>query len=121
MREAKSAPDQVGFVKAHGVSTVVDDILEARAIQECLPEVAVTAPKSFFGNLGAGGGAVEAVGAVMALQHDRIPVTLNYCQPDPACPVQVVHGTDQPNRQRSALLLNQSGTGQTAAVLLGPP
>ncbi|MBM4002212.1 MAG: beta-ketoacyl-[acyl-carrier-protein] synthase family protein [Planctomycetes bacterium] len=121
MREAKSAPDQVGFVKAHGVSTVVDDILEARAIQECLPEVAVTAPKSFFGNLGAGGGAVEAVGAVMALQHDRIPVTLNYCQPDPACPVQVVHGTDQPNRQRSALLLNQSGTGQTAAILLGPP
>ena len=121
MREADLASSQIGFVKAHGVSTIVDDRLEARAIRECLPKVAVTAPKSFFGNLGTGGGAVEAVGAVMALVHDRIPVTLNYCDPDPDCPVQVVHGSDQPNHQRTALLLNQSGTGQTAAVLLAPP
>ena len=46
-------------VKAHGLSTVEDDSVEARAIRDVLPSVPVTAPKSYFGNLGAAGGAVE--------------------------------------------------------------
>ena len=52
----------------------------------------MTALKSYFGNLGASGGAVEMVASVMAFAHGRIPTTLNYTQPDPACPVNVVAG-----------------------------
>ena len=41
---------EIGHVNAHGLGTVEDDAIEARAIQLALGEVPVTAPKSFFGN-----------------------------------------------------------------------
>ena len=109
----------VGHVNAHGISTVEGDRREANAIRDCLGDVPVTAPKSFFGNLGAGGGMVELVVSVLALQHGEVPVTLNYEFPDATCPVNVVHGQPIPVAQPTALVMNQSGTGQTAAVLIG--
>jgi hypothetical protein len=35
--------------------------------------------------------------------------------------VNVIHGQPLPCEKRTALVLNQSETGQTAAVILGPP
>lgn len=121
LSSADSKPADVGFVKAHGASTRLDDQYEAQGIQRVLGDVPVTAPKSFFGNLGAGGGAVEAVAAVMSLVHGTVPVTLNYEAPDPACPVKVVAKEPLPLSSRSAMILNQSRTGQAAAVLIGGP
>ena len=115
-------PIDIGHVNAHGLSTIEDDILEAQAIRDCLGDVPVTAPKSFFGSLGAGGGAVEMAVSVLGFEHGVIPPTLNYETPDPRCPVQVVHGKPAEMRDpRTALLLNQSGTGQAAAVVIAAP
>ena len=77
----------------------------------------VTAPKSYFGNLGAGTGAVELAVSVLALQQDLIPTTLNYERPDPACPVNVVHGQPLQAAGRG-LALNQASTGQAAARII---
>ena len=44
-----------------------------QAIQSVLGDVPVTAPKSFFGNLGSSGGAVEMVASVLALSTARFP------------------------------------------------
>lgn len=109
----------IGWVKAHGLSDVAVDALEARAIRETLGDVAVTAPKSYFGNLGAGGAAAEAAVAVQAIVAGEVPVTLNYDYPDPACPVRVVNDAPLKPACPTALLLNHSGTGQTAALILG--
>ena len=68
----------------------------------------MTAPKSYFGNLGASGGAVEMVASVLAFAHGRIPTTLNYTQPDAACPVNVVAGEPQETQRLTAALLSQS-------------
>ena len=54
-------PGDIGHVNAHGNSTREDDPIEARAIRETLGDVPVTAPKSYFGNLGQGSGMVELV------------------------------------------------------------
>ena len=83
-------------MNAHASGLVADDVIEARAIHQVLGDVPVTAPKSFFGDMGSSGGAVEMVASVLALQHGQVPVTLNYSQPDPNCPVQVVHGEPWP-------------------------
>ena len=80
----------VGHVNAHGNSTREDDPIEARAIRETLGNVPVTAPKSFFGNLGHGSGTVELAVSLVALAEGVIPPTLNYETPDPECPVNVV-------------------------------
>jgi 3-oxoacyl-[acyl-carrier-protein] synthase II len=125
-------PDDVGHVNAHGLSTVQGDRSEARAIHACLPNVPVTAPKSYFGNLGAAGGAVEMAASVLSFADGVVPATLNYRRPDPECPVRLVHGGGSPSRCatqcdsglpsiRTALLINWTWMGQAVAVVLGGP
>ena len=109
---------EVGHLNAHGVSTTHDDQIEAQAIREVLGEVPVTAPKSYFGNLGAGTGAVEMAVSVLALQKGIVPPTLNYERPDPACPVHVICGQPMPVAHPTALVLNHNATGQSVALLL---
>jgi 3-oxoacyl-[acyl-carrier-protein] synthase II len=100
---------------------IEEDRAEAQAIRSCLGDVPVTAPKSYFGCLGAGTGAVEMAASVLAIATGIVPTTLNYEFPDPTCPVNVVHGQPLMTDRRTALVLNQTETGQTAAVVLGPP
>ena len=52
-------PADIGHVVAHGLSTIDGDRLEAQAIRDTLGDVPVTAPKSYFGYLGAASGALE--------------------------------------------------------------
>ena len=117
LSDAEMSPADIGHYNAHGLATIEDDRLEAKVIQECLGNVPVTAMKSYFGNLGAGGGMCELVASVLALVHGEIPRTLNYERPDPECPIQVVQ-EPQPVNRPTAMIANQSGTGQAAAVIL---
>jgi 3-oxoacyl-[acyl-carrier-protein] synthase II len=125
MRQALASahlqPQEVGHVKAHGASTVEHDRMEAQAIRDVLGEVPVTAPKSFFGTLGAGSGAVEMAASVLAVSTGLVPPTLNYEFPDPDCPVNVVRGGPLRTDKNVGLVLNRSATGQTAAVAIAGP
>lgn len=118
LRSANMQPGDIGHVNAHGLSTIDDDRAEAEAIRSELGDVPVTAPKSYFGNLGSGTGAVEAVASILAFEHGRVPVTLNYEQPDPACPVNVIHREPLAGTKPTALLLNHSMMGQAVALIL---
>lgn len=109
-------PDEVGHVNAHGLSTRDDDATEAHAIQQILGDVPVTAPKSYFGNVGAGSGAIELAASILALREGRIPPTLNYEQSDPECPVQVIAGAPKPVEVPTVVALNQTRLGQAVAV-----
>jgi 3-oxoacyl-[acyl-carrier-protein] synthase II len=91
--------------------------LEATAIHETLGQVPVTALKSYFGDLAAGSGAVELIASIMALGHRRVPPTRNLEHLDPACPIEVVRDWQAMDRT-AAVALNQSNTGQAAAVVV---
>jgi 3-oxoacyl-[acyl-carrier-protein] synthase II len=110
-------PDDIGHVNAHGNSTREDDPIEAWAIRETLGDVPVTAPKSYFGNLGQGSGMVELVVSLLALSNDAVPPTLNYETPDPDCPVNVVTSLQQ-SQQPTFVKLNHNAMGQAAAVVI---
>ena len=112
------APSEIGHVNAHGDGSIAEDRIEAEAIRATLGDAPVTALKSYFGDLGAGSGAVELVASVLALAQGRVPPTLNYDEPDPACPVNVVRGQPQRVAQPTAIALNQSNTGQAVAVVI---
>lgn len=117
LRSADLAPQDVGHVNAHGVSTVEDDIAEAQAIAGELGDVPVTAPKSFFGNLAAGTGAVELAATLLGFLHGEVPMTLNYERPDPRCPVNVLRKPLR-NRPATAVVLNHSRTGQAVSLVV---
>ncbi len=113
--------DDVGHVNANGLSTRSDDAVEAQAIRDMLGRTPVTALKSYFGNTGAGSGAMELLGSVLAFEHGEVPATLNYETPDDDCPINVIHGAALPVEKQTALVLSQAMMGQAAAIVLHGP
>jgi 3-oxoacyl-[acyl-carrier-protein] synthase II len=119
LSSARIAPDDVGHINAHGLSSRRSDAEEAQAIAEVfggrrLP-VPVAAPKSYFGNLGAASGLVELVCSLLSLKHNRLFRTLNYQTPDPKCPVKVATG-DGISPGDIFVSANISPQGQASAV-----
>lgn len=108
----------VGHINAHGLSTVAMDRAEAQAIAAELGDTPVTAPKSSFGHAGAGGGLLELVASVLAVEADAVPPTRNYETPDPDCPIRVIHDEPLSGRPRTAISLNFGSMGQAAAVAI---
>lgn len=116
--EAGVEPGEVGFVSAHGLSTHADDAVEARTLAELFGSTPVTGFKSYFGNLGAATGAVEAVAVILALAARRVPPTLNYERPDADCPIEVVRGEPWVLARPRAVLVNQTQRGQAVALVI---
>ncbi|MCA9262843.1 MAG: beta-ketoacyl-[acyl-carrier-protein] synthase family protein [Planctomycetales bacterium] len=109
---------RLDHVNANGLSTRVDDIVEAQAIRDVCGDTPVFAAKSYFGNLGAGSGMVELIASLLGLHCGSLPPTLNYETPDPHCPVDVIHGDAHAISGHSFLKLSTSSTGQATAVLV---
>ena len=118
LQDARMEPAEIGHVNAEGRSMRLDDRIEAEAIRHTLGDVPVTAPKSFFGNLSGGTGAVEMAASILGLERGLVPPTLNYEQPDPQCPVNVVHGQPLPDTQPTALILNHCRAGRSVALVV---
>jgi 3-oxoacyl-[acyl-carrier-protein] synthase II len=121
LKSAGMSPEQVGHVHAHGLSTRTSDIDEAKAINEVFGSAAsrvpVTAAKSYFGNLGGGGGMVELITSVLAMRHERLFPILNYETPDPECPIHAVPaGGGKPGD--TFINLNVTPQGQASAAIV---
>jgi 3-oxoacyl-[acyl-carrier-protein] synthase II len=119
LRQTGLSATDIGHVNAHGLGTISCDQQEAEAIEAVLgPEVPVVAAKSYIGNLGAGGGMVEAIASLLSLQHGELFRTINCEQRDPACRINVVNRPGvAPGR--CFINLNITPQGQASAVLIG--
>lgn len=94
MQEANVAPNEIGYINAHGTSTPANDKSETVAIHYGLGEnylnTYVSSTKSMTGHLLGAAGGVEAVATLLALQHQFIPPTINVSQQDPEITLNVV-------------------------------
>ena len=121
LRDAGIEPEQIGYVNAHGTSTPLGDAIETLALKRVFGEharkLAVSSTKSMTGHLLGGAGGLEAGISALALRDQKLPPTINYAHPDPACDLDYV-----PNRSRSAnfayALSNSFGFGGTNAALV---
>jgi 3-oxoacyl-[acyl-carrier-protein] synthase II len=120
LNEAGIEPRDLDHVNAHGLSSIEGDAWEARALHTVFGEDGppVFAPKSYMGNLGAGAGTAELAMSLLALEHGQLPPTLNYEEPDPACPVSVAAGGLRPVTQPHVLKVGFTDLGQCAAVVV---
>jgi 3-oxoacyl-[acyl-carrier-protein] synthase II len=117
LHQAGIAPGDLDHVNAHGLSTVAEDLWEARGLLGAGgSSVPVFAPKSYMGNLGAAASTTELACSLLAWRHGLVPGTLNYDDPDPACPLQVTR-TARPVRQPYVLKVSCTERGQCAAVV----
>jgi 3-oxoacyl-[acyl-carrier-protein] synthase II len=122
LRKSGLLPRAIGHINAHGKSTRRDDLVEARAYSRALGDAAESVPvtglKSYFGTFDAGAGAVELAASVLALRHGVVPCTLNYENPDPLCRLNVIRREPLPVKNLTALSVNRSGIGQSAAAVI---
>ncbi len=92
--DANLATTQVDYINAHGTSTPENDKMEGRAIQSLFGDqcqkLLVSSNKSMIGHTLSAAGAIEAVFSVLTLQHQIVPPTINYHQPDPDILLNVV-------------------------------
>jgi 3-oxoacyl-[acyl-carrier-protein] synthase-1 len=80
------SPDDVGYVNAHGTSTVLNDSAEAIAIRTLFGDrVPVSSTKGFTGHLLGAAAATEAVFAIHAVLTGELPQNLG-CPPEDAEP-----------------------------------
>lgn len=120
LRDAGLAPEQIGYINAHGTGTSTNDAVEASAIHELFGShanrLAVSSTKSLHGHALGAAGALEAVCTVMALHEGVLPPTVNFTTADPECDLDVV-----PNHARKArvdcALSNSFAFGGLNAVL----
>jgi 3-oxoacyl-[acyl-carrier-protein] synthase II len=123
LADAGIGPEDVGHINAHGTSTPLNDLAEARAITKVFgePGPLVTSTKGVTGHGLAAAGAIEAVAAVLTIHHATIPPTAGYEEPDPEITIQVVHG--EPRAwEPSAVLSNSFGFGgHNGCLVLRPP
>jgi 3-oxoacyl-[acyl-carrier-protein] synthase II len=122
MRQASLRPADLGHINAHGKSTQRDDLVEACAFRRTfdgdVESIPVTALKSYFGHFDAGSGAVELAGSLLALERGTLPMTLNYETPDPRFRLRVVHREPLDLRKKTALTVNRTAMGQSAAAII---
>ncbi len=95
LADAAIGPADVQYINAHGTSTPMNDVNETLAIKAVFGDAArsliVSSTKSMTGHLLGAAGAVEAAICVLVLRDGRIPPTINFTTPDPACDLDYAH------------------------------
>lgn len=120
LKDAGLNSSDIDYINAHGTSTPLGDKAETLAIKTVFgakPKVAVSSTKSQLGHLLGASGGVEFVVAVLALQNQLAPQTINLQNPDPDCDLDYI-----PNVPRSMrlgkVLSNSFGFGGHNACLI---
>ncbi len=91
--DAELAPEQIGYINAHGTGTHMNDSCETAAIKAVFGDHAyklrVSSTKSMTGHLLGAAGGVEGVFTALALR-DGLPATIGLQEPDPECDLDYV-------------------------------
>ena len=86
MKRAGLTPADIDYVNAHGTSTPLGDLIEAKAVARLLGDaigtVSISSTKSATGHLLGAAGAIEAIYSIKAVETGTLPPTLNLNDPE---------------------------------------
>jgi 3-oxoacyl-[acyl-carrier-protein] synthase II len=121
LRDAGMEGPEVQYVNAHGTSTPLGDLAEARAIRSVFgahaDDLAISSTKSMTGHLLGAAGGVEAIFTIQGMRDSIAPPTINLDNPSAECDLDFV-----PNVARKMdidiAISNSFGFGGTNGTLV---
>ena len=82
LKDAGITPDQVDAINTHGTSTPLGDTAELKAISKVFgkhtEKININSTKSMTGHLLGAAGAIEAISAILSINNNIIPPTINH-------------------------------------------
>ncbi|MET0602525.1 MAG: beta-ketoacyl-[acyl-carrier-protein] synthase family protein [Baekduia sp.] len=120
LRDANLAPEDVGYVNAHGTSTPINDRVETLALRQVLGEDGppVSSCKGAVGHTLGAAGAIEALACVEALRRGALPPTLGLEDIDPECAADHIAGAPREAPDLKVALSNSFAFGGQNATLV---
>lgn len=119
--DAGLTPDDIDTIDMHGTGTVKNGLAEAKAIQLVFPEryreIPVFALKGQIGHLIGACGAVEVLGVIDTLKHQRVLPSVNCDDPDTEIPLNIARGKPIHLKIRHILKINAAFGGQNTAMV----
>jgi 3-oxoacyl-[acyl-carrier-protein] synthase II len=121
LEEAGLVPKDIQYVNLHGTSTEMNDRVETRALKLALGEQAQRIPmsglKSQIGHAQGACGSASLAATIIAMEHSKIPPTINLDVPDPDCDLDYVPDVDRPATIEHAIC-NCVGFGSKNSALV---
>ena len=125
LEDAGMAPEELGYINAHGTSTQANDKTETEAIKTAFGDTAHTIPisstKSMTGHLLGAAGALESIACLLAIRDGRLPPTINYTTPDPECDLDYVPNVARDVEITTAMTNSFGFGGHNVSLIFGPP
>jgi 3-oxoacyl-[acyl-carrier-protein] synthase II len=114
--------EDVDYVNAHGTATPQNDSAETAALKAALGErarrIPISSIKSMIGHCLCASGAIEAVATALTVRDGKVPPTIHYENPDPACDLDYVPNAARDHEVRVALSNSFAFGGNSSVVVL---
>lgn len=118
--DAEITPSSIGYINAHGTSTVYNDKIETKAIKDVFGEdtrVLISSTKSMTGHLLGAAGAIEAIALCKVLEEGFVPPTIGYKVEDEECDLRYVPNVGK-KAEVTYAMSNSLGFGGHNAVII---
>lgn len=125
MEQAGISASDVGYLSAHGMSSIEGDVAESMAIRSVLgkhaDDVPVGATKSITGYTLGAAGAISAAAAVLAVNEGTLVPSVTLKNRDPRCNINVLDKAVTNHKVNYAVVNASAFGGHNACLVLGAP
>lgn len=120
MRCAGMEPGDIGYINAHGTSTLLGDKAETLALKSVFGDNAppASSTKGATGHLMGAGGLTELIACVKVLETGILPPTLNLETPDPDCDLDYVPNASRKKEVHAAMSNSLGFGGQNSSIII---
>ena len=120
LAKAGLQPSAIGYINAHGTSTVLGDIAETKAVKAVFGDhvPAMSSTKGATGHLMGAGGITEVIACILSIREGWLPPTLNYEFRDPECDLDYIPLTARKATVDAAMSNALGFGGQNSSIVV---